>query len=61
MLIALGLFTAICAMADWDWFMNNRRARLFVTLLGRDGARLLYAALGVGFLGLGVVLLQKQH
>ena len=32
---------AICGAAfDWDWFMNNHKARLFVILLGRRGTRL---------------------
>lgn len=34
------------AVGDWDWFFENMRARLFVHLFGRDGARVFYALLG---------------
>lgn len=44
---ACGVFVIAAAVLDWDWFFNNWRARFFVKLLGRDGARLFYAALGV--------------
>lgn len=47
--VACGVFVITAAALDWDWFFNNWRARFFVNLLGRDGARLFYAALGVAF------------
>ncbi len=59
-MIAIGLFTAIGAMADWDWFMNNHRARIFVSMFGRDGARIFYGVVGAAFIIFGVVLMQRQ-
>ncbi len=49
-----GGFSLAGAIFDWDWFMNNRRARLFVNLFGRTGARIFYAGLGIFLIGLGL-------
>jgi hypothetical protein len=39
-LSAVGIF-AICGAAfNCDWFMNSRKARLFLSLFGRGGARI---------------------
>ena len=35
---------------DWDWYMNNRRARLIVAIVGRTGARIFYVGLGAAFM-----------
>lgn len=45
-LIGAGVFTVIGAIQDWDWFMNHRRAWIFVKLLGRKGARIFYMISG---------------
>ena len=51
-----GVF-AICGAAfDWEWFMNHRKARLFVRLLGRGGARVLYGVLGTAMVVVGVLM-----
>ena len=39
---------------DFNWFMNNRKARLFVKLFGRNGARIFYTILGVLFVVAGI-------
>ncbi|GDX80942.1 hypothetical protein LBMAG42_27530 [Deltaproteobacteria bacterium] len=49
MLLA-GLFTLVCASRDYDWFMNHRKARLFVSIFGRTGARIFYMGLGVALI-----------
>ena len=51
-----GLFTIVCAAADFNWFMNNSKARLFVNLFGRDGARLFYIILGSVLMVLGFMM-----
>jgi hypothetical protein len=56
-LVFAGLFSIVCAVGNWDWFMENRRAALFVSLLGRDGARGAYVLLGVGLAGGGAFLI----
>lgn len=56
--VGIGIFTAGCAAADFDWFMNNRRAALFVGLFGRNGARVVYGLLGGAFIvgGIGFMI-----
>jgi Immunity protein 17 len=39
-LVCAGVFTISGAACDWDFFMENRRARLFVAIFGRNGARI---------------------
>lgn len=51
-----GVFVIAAAVLDWDWFFTNWRARFFVNLFGRDGARLFYALLGVFFFVLAAKL-----
>ena len=51
-----GLFTIVAAVMDWNWFMNHHRARLFVMLFGRQGARVFYAILGLIIAAIGVFL-----
>jgi len=49
-----GVFSIVAAVLDWDWFMNNYRARLFVSLFGRTGARIFYVILGIGLIVFGL-------
>ncbi|WP_229684805.1 immunity 17 family protein, partial [Deinococcus roseus] len=49
-----GLFTLAASYYNWDWFFNNWRARPFVALVGRTGARIFYALIGVVLLVIGV-------
>ncbi len=49
MLLA-GIFTVVCASKDYDWFMNHRKARLFVAMFGRGGARVFYVGLGMSLI-----------
>jgi small neutral amino acid transporter SnatA (MarC family) len=52
--VLAGLFSFAGAVFDWEWFMTNYRAAFFVRLLGRTGARVLYALLGVFLAALGM-------
>ena len=52
--VAAGLFSLAGAAFDWQWFMANSRAAVFVRLIGRTGARVLYALLGLFLVGLGM-------
>ncbi len=49
-----GLFSLAGALFDWEFFMSNYRAAVFVRWLGRTGARILYAVLGLFLVGMGV-------
>jgi hypothetical protein len=55
--VVAGLFSIAGAIANWNWFVGSRRARMFVALLGRSGARAVYALLGGGLAGAGIALL----
>jgi hypothetical protein len=48
-----GLFSIVSAAADWDWFMDSGKARIFVSLFGRGGARIFYILLGIVIIFLG--------
>ncbi len=54
--VLFGLFTIFCAWKDWDWFMEHHKARFFVLIFGRNGARIFYGILGLLMLGLGVLV-----
>jgi hypothetical protein len=56
-IILAGLFSLAGAVYNWDWFMNARKARFIVSILGRSGARCLYGLLGVAFIMLGILSL----
>ena len=55
-LVAGGAFSIAGALGDWPWFMGHRRARLFVAVFGRSGARIVYGILGGVLIGLGGAL-----
>ncbi|MEM9534084.1 MAG: immunity 17 family protein [Cyanobacteria bacterium P01_E01_bin.45] len=53
--VGIGAFTLCGAVMDWDWFMNSRRARFFVKVFGRAGARVVYGLLGAAFVTFGLL------
>lgn len=57
LVILAGGFTLLGGVLDWDWIMNSRRARMFVALFGRQGARIFYVILGVIIMLVGFVAL----
>ncbi len=58
-LAAAGLFSVVCAAFDFEWFMNHRKARFFVKILGRGGARIFYGVLGLALVVLGGLILYR--
>ncbi len=54
--IAIGLFALCASVLDWDFFLNARKARAFVALLGRTGARVFYGLLGTTLVVLGYLM-----
>jgi hypothetical protein len=56
LILAIGLFSVAGGAFDWDWFMNSRRASIFVRLFKRGGARAFYILLGSGLAVLGVLI-----
>lgn len=53
--IALGLFSIIAALFNFDWYFETSGAMTFVKWLGRPGARLFYLLLGIGLVACGVL------
>jgi small neutral amino acid transporter SnatA (MarC family) len=57
LLILGGLFSSAGGLFGWDWFLNDRKARFFVAILGRTGARAIYVVLGVLLIVLGLCMM----
>lgn len=55
-IVAAGIFSICGAAFDWDWFINSRKAQFFVSIFGRNGARVFYGILGVVLAVLGALL-----
>ncbi len=47
LIFGMGLFSIVASIFNWDWYFENRKARMFVSLFGRTGARVFYIILGV--------------
>ena len=54
--LLIGGFTFFCALKDYDWFMNSRKAAFLTMILGRSIARIFYMVLGLAFIGGGLFL-----
>ncbi|MDF9830852.1 Imm17 family immunity protein [Parabacteroides sp. PF5-6] len=52
--VLLGLLAIAAALFDFEWYFQTQSARTFVNLLGRTGARLFYAGLGLALIGCGI-------
>jgi small neutral amino acid transporter SnatA (MarC family) len=46
-ILGAGIFSILGAVMNWDWFIESRKARLFVKLFGRTGCRIFYGILGI--------------
>ena len=55
-IIVCGVFSIVCAIFDFDWFMQHSKARFFVKIFSRKGARVFYIFLGIVLCILGIVL-----
>ena len=56
LVVAFGVFTALGAALDWEWFMGDPKARFFVRSFGRGGARIFYTLLGFGLIVFGALV-----
>ncbi len=56
LLVLAGLFAIAGSLFDWDLLMNNRKARIFVKMLGRNGARIFYCILGLAIVIFGLLI-----
>lgn len=49
LMLCLGALIFVAAITNWDWYFKQRRAQTMIKLMGRNGARVLYAVLGLLF------------
>jgi len=57
LIVLVGAFALCGGILNWNWFMNNRKAVVWVKILGRGGARIFYCLLGIAMISLGVALM----
>ena len=55
-IIAAGLFAMAGGIFNWGFFINSRKARLWVRLFGQGGARIFYVVLGLAIAVVGALL-----
>ena len=52
-----GLYSIYGAVMNFDWFIGDRKAWLFLKLFGKTGTRIAYIVLGVAFIAFATYLL----
>ena len=53
--MAIGLFIMISAFANWEYFFDGHRAKFFIKLFGRRGARIFFIILGTALFTFGLL------
>jgi len=54
--VAIGIFALLGSICDWEFFMNSRKGARMSKMIGRNRARILYAAIGTLVLVIGVLI-----
>lgn len=54
-----GLFCVLACLFDWDFFFESRKARFFVNIFGRKGARIFCTLLGLVMFVISFQILTK--
>lgn len=57
--ILAGAFSILASVFNWDFFFENRKAKFFMTVFGRNGARIFYSILGLGLFFIAYKILTK--
>lgn len=57
--IVAGTFSILASIFNWNFFFENRKARLFLQIFGRQGARFFYVLFGLGLLFLAYKIKTK--
>jgi len=52
----LGLFSILAGALNWDFFFNTKRAKFFVKIFGRNGARIFYIVFGIIIVAVGFII-----
>lgn len=53
--MAIGLFSIIGALANWDYLIHHIKTKLLLKLIGRTGARIFYVVLGLALFLIGLL------
>lgn len=53
-IVACGAFSICGGVFNWDWFMNNYKAKPFMAIFGRTGTRIFYIVLGIIIIACGI-------
>ncbi len=56
-IMLVGLFCIVCSIKEYNWFFNNRKARLVVEMFGKKAAKIFYIFIGAFLLVLGFIAL----
>ena len=54
--IIIGFFPVAAVLFNWQFFMQNRKARVMASILGETGMRVFYVLLGLAFIIGGFLL-----
>ena len=57
LLMLAGLFSIVCSIKEYPFFMEHRKARMMIGLIGKTGTKLLYITLGFALFVAGVLFL----
>lgn len=58
--ILAGVFSVLASVKNWDWYFNNRKAKPFVRIFGRNGARIFYIITGIFIIFAGTMAYIKS-
>jgi hypothetical protein len=56
LMVLVGLFAMAGSAFNWNWYWERRRMRIWVDLLGRPAARVVFGILGLAVLVVGVLV-----
>ena len=54
--IVIGVLFLAVAIINWDWYFSRRRSQRMVDMVGRSGARLIYALVGLALTVAGALM-----
>ncbi|MGL4293760.1 MAG: immunity 17 family protein [Bacteroidales bacterium] len=55
--IAIGCFSFLAGVFNWDWFYASVNASIFLRWFGRKGARYFYGTIGIVVIVVGILML----
>lgn len=53
-IIAGGLFSIVCSLKEYRFFVEHRKAKVMAGLLGKTGMKVFYVTLGLGLVVAGL-------